>query len=70
MTDAQTLAYVQASAIALRLPLDTAQAQRVAVHMQRTAALAQLLDDLHLPPELEKAQIYVPKTHLPLESST
>ena len=70
MTDAQTLAYVQASATALRLPLDAAQVQRVAVHMQRTAALAQLLDDLHLSPELEKAQIYVPKPHQPRESST
>jgi hypothetical protein len=70
MTEAQTLAYVQASATALRLKLDAAQTQRVAVHMQRTAAMAQLLDDLHLPPELEKAQLYVPAPHQPLTTST
>ena len=37
MNEAQTLAYVQAAAAAVNLPLGEAQAQRVAVHLQRTA---------------------------------
>jgi hypothetical protein len=60
MTDAEALNYVQASATALRLPLDDARAQRVAVHLARTAVLAQLLDAVALAPEDELAEIYRP----------
>ncbi|MBU0790934.1 MAG: DUF4089 domain-containing protein [Gammaproteobacteria bacterium] len=67
MTEAQILAYVQAAAAALDLPMGTARAQRVATHLQRTAALAQPLMDLALPPELELAEIYQPKTPLTLD---
>jgi Protein of unknown function (DUF4089) len=64
VTDQETLAYVQASAAALGLPLDAARAQRVATHLQRTAALAQLLEQFPLDPEDELAEIYCPKQPL------
>lgn len=60
MTDAEALHYVQASATALRLPLDDARAQRVATHLARTAVLAQLLDAVALAPDDELAEIYSP----------
>jgi Protein of unknown function (DUF4089) len=60
MNETQTLAYVQASAAALGVPLDAARAQRVAGHLQRTAALAQLLEQFPLAPEDELAEIYCP----------
>lgn len=61
MGDAEVLAYVKASAVALALPLDDAQAQRVAAHLARTAAMARALDQLPLGEDLEPAEIYVPK---------
>ncbi len=61
MTDEQTLAYVQAAATALELPLPPDRAQRVATHLARTAALARLLEDCPLGPEDEPAEIYKPK---------
>lgn len=61
MTDEQTLAYVQAAATALELPLPPDRAQRVATHLARTAALARLLEDCPLGPEDELAEIYKPK---------
>lgn len=61
MTDDQTLAYVRAAASAVGLSLDATQAQRVAGHLQRTAAMAQLLEQAPLGPEDELAEIYVPK---------
>ena len=60
MTDAQVLAYVHASAAALNLPLDKARAQRVASQLLRTAALAQLLEQVPLAPDDELAEIYCP----------
>jgi hypothetical protein len=67
MTDEQTLAYVQAAASALGLPLPPDRAQRVATHLARTAALAQLLENFPLGPEDELAEIYKPKVHLALD---
>lgn len=61
MNETEALAYVRASAVALRLPLDDAQVARVAAHLQRTAAMAQLLEELALPPEAELVEIYKPK---------
>jgi hypothetical protein len=52
--------YVRASAKLLALPLDEARVQRVAQHLGRTAALAQLLDAMPLTPEDELAEIYCP----------
>ena len=65
LTDAQMVQYVQVSATVLGLPVDDARAVRVAAHLQRTAAMAQLLDDLDMPPELELAEIYCPKQVTP-----
>lgn len=65
MTDEQVLNYVQASATALGLPLDAARAQRVAGHLQRTAAMAALLDRHALVPEDEPAEIYCPQRPAP-----
>ena len=44
----------------LGLPLDAGRAQRVAAHLGRTAAMAQLLDDAPLGPEDEPAALYCP----------
>jgi hypothetical protein len=49
---------VQATAALMRLPLDAAQAARVAVHLQRTVAMAGLLDSAALAPHDELVQIY------------
>ncbi len=65
LTDAQMVQYVQVSATVLGLPVDDARAVRVAAHLQRTAAMAQLLDQLDMPPELELAEIYCPKPVTP-----
>jgi Protein of unknown function (DUF4089) len=67
MNEEQTLAYVQAAAVALALPLDAERAARVAGHLQRTAALAQLLEHFPLAPEDELAEIYCPDwPHVPV----
>ena len=60
MDAAETLAYVKAAALAIRLPLDDATAQRVADHMGRTAAMARMLDAAELAPEHELAEIFRP----------
>lgn len=60
MTDAQVLAYVNASAAAQGLALDDDRALRVATHLARTAHLAQLLEDTPMAVEDELAEIYRP----------
>ena len=60
MTESQTLAYVKAAAVAARLPLDDAQAQRVAGHLTRTAEMAELLNQYPMGVEDELAEIYCP----------
>lgn len=60
MNEAQTLAYVQAAAVALDLPLGAERAERVATHLQRTAAMAQLLQAFPLDDETEPAEVYSP----------
>jgi hypothetical protein len=60
MNEAQTLAYVQAAAVAVGMPLDDAQAARVAVHLQRTAGMAALLDAYPLTPHDEPAELFHP----------
>ena len=65
MTEAQTLAYVQAAAVAVDLPLSEAQAQRVTTHLHRTAGLAALLDGFELAPHDEPAEIYCPAPFQP-----
>ncbi len=60
MTDAEVLAYVKASAAAQGLVMDDERAQRVAIHMARTAHLAQLLEGASLGHADEPAEIYKP----------
>lgn len=56
----QTLTYVKAAAIAVALPLDDARAQRVAMHLRRTAELASQLDTFELDVSEESAEIFRP----------
>lgn len=60
MTDDEALAYVNATAAALALPLDEARAQRVAAYLQRTAAMAGMLEQYELSPHDELAELYCP----------
>ena len=60
MTDDQVLAYVKATACALDMSLDDARAGRVAANLQRTFAMAQLLEQYDLTPHDEPAEIYCP----------
>jgi Protein of unknown function (DUF4089) len=61
MSDEDTiLAYVKASAALLDLPLDEASAQRVAVHLSRTAGMAKLLENVPLGVANEPAEVYRP----------
>jgi Protein of unknown function (DUF4089) len=60
MNDIEARDYVRASAAVLGLPLDDAQVVRVALHLQRTAAMARMLDALDLAPDVEQAEIYRP----------
>lgn len=60
MTDIRMLAYVETTATLLKLPLDAARAQRVALNLQRTAVLAQLLENVPLAVHAELVEIYRP----------
>ncbi len=64
--DATILAYVKASAALLDLPLDDAWAQRVTVHLSRTAGMAKLLESVPLGVENEPAEVYRPAPFPPL----
>ena len=63
MTEHDTLVFVQTNARALGIPLDDARAARVAAHLQRTFAMAQMLEGANLNPADEPAEIYCPKPH-------
>ena len=65
MTNNQVLKFVQISANALGLTADADRVSRVAAHFQRTAAMAQQLDQVDLPADLEIAEIYCPKPIAP-----
>lgn len=60
MDEQQALSYVRAAAAALALPLDEARVASVAVHLRRTAVLAESLDAWALDPADELAEIYRP----------
>ncbi len=60
MNEQQSLAYVSTVADALGLTLDEEQVQRVAAHLQRTAAMADLLSSAALGPHDEPAALYCP----------
>ena len=61
MNEADTLEFVLASAKALGIPMDDGRAERVAVHLQRTAEMAKLLESANLTPFDEPAEIFCPK---------
>ena len=48
MTDESTLTYVVSTAAVLGIALDAARAERVAAHLQRTRAIASLLEGANL----------------------
>ena len=60
MEEKEVLAYVRAAAVAVGLPLDVKQVERVAAHLARTAALACQLDAFPLDVADEPAEIYSP----------
>lgn len=60
MTPTDVLAYVRAAAAAIGLPLDRERAQAVALHLERTAALARRLEQAPLAPLDELAQVFRP----------
>ena len=60
MDESQVLAHVRAAAAVAGLTLDEARVQAVAAHFMRTAAMASLLDQAPLAPELAPAEIYRP----------
>jgi Protein of unknown function (DUF4089) len=66
MNDVEVLSYVKTSAQLLGLSLDEARAQRVAGHLARTAALAQLLDARPMEVGDEPAELYSPLPFHPL----
>lgn len=65
MDEQDVHAYVTAAARALGLPLDEAQRARVATHLQRTAAMAELLDAFALRDEDEVAEVFCPAPYMP-----
>ena len=60
MSADQMLPYVKASAALLALPLEDAQALRVAAHLSRTADMARLLDDAPFSVEDEPVALFCP----------
>lgn len=61
MTDAQIHEYIQACALSLGLPADAPRVLRVAGHFKRIDAMAQALDRIDCPADLEMPEIYCPK---------
>ena len=64
---ADVLNYVKSTATLLGIPLDAARAERVTNHLQRTVAMAALLDAVDLSVEVELAEIYCPAAFKPNE---
>ena len=67
MNQADVLNYVTSSAVLQGIPMDAARAARVASHLQRTAAMAALLDTANLSIDDELAEIYCPAAFKPNE---
>jgi hypothetical protein len=59
-SDLPIAVYVKSTAALLNLPLSEAQTARVAVHLQRTASMASLIQAVELPLHEELAEIYCP----------
>ena len=67
MNEADVLNYVNSTTVLLGIPMDAARAARVASHLQRTAAIAALLDAANLSVDDELAEIYCPAAFKPNE---
>ena len=67
MDEAKIAAYVGSTAAVLGLPLPPERAARVVAHLQRTAAMAALLDAAPLAPHDELAEIYSPAAFPPID---
>ncbi len=67
MDEASVSRYVEAAAALLGVPLDADHAQRVGVHLQRTAAMAALLEGADMAPHDELAEIYSPAAFPPFD---
>ena len=65
MTQEQALEFIRNNAVILGLPTDKTRLTRVASHLIRTEAMAQLLDQVDCPADLEIAEIYCPKQIAP-----
>jgi hypothetical protein len=65
MTQEQALEFIRNNAVILGLPTDKTRLTRVASHFIRTEAMAQLLDQVDCPADLEIAEIYCPKQIAP-----
>jgi hypothetical protein len=60
MKEVDVLNYVNSTAAVLGIPMDAARAERVASHLQRTVAMAALLDGANLAVHDELTEIYCP----------
>ena len=67
MNEADVLNYVKSTAALLDIPVDAARAGRVATHLQRTVAMAALLETANLSVDNELAEIYCPAAFKPNE---
>ena len=67
MNEADVLNYVKSTAALLGIPMDVARALRVTSHLQRTVAMAALLDAANLSADDELAEIYCPAAFKPNE---
>ena len=67
MNQADVLNYVNSTAVLLGIPMDAGRAGRVASHLQRTVAMAELLDAANLDVDDELVEIYCPATFKPNE---
>jgi len=67
MNEPDVVTYVKSTAVLLGIPMDAARASRVASHLQRTAAMAALLNAANLSVEEELAEIYCPTLLKPNE---
>jgi hypothetical protein len=60
MNEDQVLAYVQAAAALLQLPLDATRAQAVALQLSRTQELARMLEGFPMEVHDEICELYCP----------
>jgi hypothetical protein len=65
MEEQDVRGYVSATARLLGLPLDEDQTARVATHLQRTAAMAELLDGFPLLDDDEVVEVFCPAPYIP-----